>query len=30
MSAPEEEDAGNLPVPYKVGYRRPPAEHRFR
>jgi hypothetical protein len=30
MSAPEEEETGKLPVSYTVGYRRPPAEHRFR
>ncbi|WP_126176914.1 DUF5681 domain-containing protein [Tsuneonella rigui] len=31
MSAVDEKDDGNdLPVPYKVGYGRPPAEHRFR
>src|SRR5688500_12258975 len=30
MSAPDEDEGENLPVPYTVGYRRPPAEHRFR
>jgi hypothetical protein len=35
MSAPGSEDdkqsaSPNLPIPYEVGYRRPPAEHRFR
>lgn len=30
MSDPDKKQGANLPEPYRVGYKRPPAEHRFR
>ncbi len=29
MSAPDSKPPSNLPTPYRVGYKQPPAEHRF-